>query len=346
MSEQQGEADGGAVSPAVDGMDRMGVVQLLAELRRRDVLLWVEGGQLKCSAKAGAMNAELRDLLGWRKSAILDFLRAADALAKQQPAVVPLQQKGSRPPVFAVGGHNGDVFTYRRLVQHLGPEQPFYGLQPPGLDGKSQPLDSVEGMATYFAGQIRAYNPVGPLVIGGFCAGGTVAIELARQLQAQGAKIGFLALFGCPYATWFRSGSQLWSKMRRIPAHAATLAGQSWAGRRAYVAQNLRGREVPNMLDAQADSVRGMRENLQRVTLQAVRRYEPALFDGRLALFLPSRAWVTEHAALKWRKVAAVTDEYAGPTDSTGDNMLMGPNAAAFAALFQRAAEIPTVGAA
>ena len=113
---------------------------------------------------------------------ILGFLNSAKVLADQPRAIVPLQPLGTRPPVFAVAGHNGDVFCYRALAQHLGDDQPFFGLQPPGADGQSQPLTSVEDLAAYFASQIRAFQPNGPYLLAGYCAGGTIAFELARQL--------------------------------------------------------------------------------------------------------------------------------------------------------------------
>ena len=100
---------------------------------------------------------------------------------------MPLEAAGTRTPIFAVAGHNGDVFAYRALAQHLGPDQPFFGLQPPGLEEGSEPLTRVEDMARYFAEQIRAFRPVGPMSIAGFCAGGTIAFELARELTNSGA---------------------------------------------------------------------------------------------------------------------------------------------------------------
>src|SRR2546427_7475953 len=35
------------------------------------------------------------------------------------------------------------------------------GLQPPGLDGRSEPLTRVEDLAAYFAAQIRTFHPNG-----------------------------------------------------------------------------------------------------------------------------------------------------------------------------------------
>ncbi len=108
-----------------------------------------------------------------------------------------------------MAGHNGDVFTYRVLAHHLSPDQPFYGLQPPGLDeGGSTPLTRVEDLAGYFAQQIREFHPTGPMTIAGYCAGGTIAFELARQLTESGAQVSNLLLFGAPYSGSYRVPGQ------------------------------------------------------------------------------------------------------------------------------------------
>jgi hypothetical protein len=170
----------------------------LAKLRERDIQVWAEGDVLRCSAPAGALTDDLRDALQVRKQEILQFLRSAAALAGQQRAIVPLQSHGRRTPVFGVAGHNGDVFCYRALAQLLGDDQPFYGLQPPGLDGHSELIADVESLAAYFAAQIRAFRPDGPYIIAGFCSDGAVAFELAQQLLQAHVTVDFLALFGCP----------------------------------------------------------------------------------------------------------------------------------------------------
>jgi len=138
------------------------VPAFLEELRSRDIQVWTEGDQLRCNAPTGALTPELRDQLRQRKSAIVQFLRSAEALSRQERAIVPLQPRGQCVPVFAVPGHNGNVFSYRFLAQHLGDDQPFFGLQPPGVDGESDPLTRVEELAAYFAARIRAFRPDGP----------------------------------------------------------------------------------------------------------------------------------------------------------------------------------------
>mgnify|MGYP006170522143 CR=1 FL=1 len=135
--------------------------------------------------------------------------QAAGEIAHQQRAIVPLQPRGSRTPLFAIPGHNGDVFCYRALAQHLGSDQPLFGLQPPGVDGQAEPLRSVEALAAYFASQVRGFMPNGPYGIAGYCAGGAIAFELALQLQRAGATVDFVALFASPHPSWYGPVPQL-----------------------------------------------------------------------------------------------------------------------------------------
>ncbi|HVH67068.1 MAG TPA: thioesterase domain-containing protein [Gemmatimonadales bacterium] len=320
----------------------MRLPELLGDLRKREVRLWADGDRLRCRAPEGVLTPELRHTLQERKREIIEFLRSGAALAEQQRAIVPLQGHGTRTPVFAVAGHNGDVFCYRALVEHLGDDQPFFGLQPPGLDGQSKPLTRVEELARYFAGQIRGFRPSGAYVIVGYCAGGSVAFELARQLQQAGAAIGFVGLFGSPYPTWYRFLPQLRRRVvqqvDRVGRHARALVSLSSSELRQYVAERLRQRKSQRD-EARAvamDPVLTPRAMVESATLAAVRDYTPDHFAGRVGLFLPCRGWLRlGEAGLGWRSVAQATTEYFGPDNCDGDNMLR-EHAARFAELFRR----------
>src|SRR5271165_1358009 len=88
--------------------------------------------------------------------------------------LVAIQPTGFRPPFFCIHGAGGTVLMYRELSQHLGDDQPFYGLQAQGLDGSCPPLTRVEEMAEVYVKEIRKAQPQGPYFIGGYCMGGTV----------------------------------------------------------------------------------------------------------------------------------------------------------------------------
>jgi thioesterase domain-containing protein len=317
------------------------VPNFLATLRNRDVHVWADGDHLRCNAPAGVLSSELRDELQQRKNDILAFLCSAGALARQQRAIVPLQPRGKRTPVFAVAGHNGDVFCYRALAQHLGDEQPFFGLQPPGLDGHSEPLARVEALAAYFAAQMRAFQPNRAYVITGYCAGGTIAFELARQLLRDGATIDALALFGSPFPTSYRLlpglRRHLGHQVKRVVMHARTIISLPSGERRLYLSERLRNRKAQRITDLPAamDPELVQRAKVERATFAALRRYVPDHFAGRLRLFLPSKEWLYSCDAPRWRSVARDTEEYLGADGCNGDTMLREPYAPAFAGLFK-----------
>jgi thioesterase domain-containing protein len=320
----------------------MNAAALLSELRRRDIQVRAVGDQLHLAAKAGALTPELRDGLRRHKHDILKALASAQALENQERAIVPLQQSGTRIPVFGVPGHNGDVFCYRALAQRLGADQPFFGLQPPGVDGLERPLERIEDLAAHFARQIRAFRPQGPYVIAGYCAGGTTAFELAQQLARGGASVPLLALFGSPYPAYFRFPAQFLQRVAeqavRLGGLARDLAVRSPVEWRRYLAERLRRRRerVAAQAEAALDPVLAPRRWVEQSTLAAVRAYTPRPYAGRVALLLPSRQW---DGSRGWRSVAPRAEEYFGPDGCGGHDMLREPHAAALAGLFESAVQ-------
>jgi surfactin family lipopeptide synthetase A len=132
--------------------------------------------------------------------------------------LVPLKSNGTNPPFFCIHEGFGEVFVYRHLAKHLAANQPFYGLQAQGLDGRLPPLNRIEQMATSYLKEIKILQPEGPYYIGGFCAGGVVAYEIAQQLHAQGQEVALLALMDTGFETGFEkdalpSAKEFW-KMR------------------------------------------------------------------------------------------------------------------------------------
>ena len=125
-------------------------------------------------------------------------LEAAGVAPAWSP-LVPIQTGGTRSPFFCVHPIGGAVQGYRHLARHLGTDQPFYGLQAPGLESMvGDTHTAIEEMATAYSRQIREVQPQGPYRLGGWSFGGVVAFEMARQLAATGEGIALLALFDTP----------------------------------------------------------------------------------------------------------------------------------------------------
>jgi acyl transferase domain-containing protein/thioesterase domain-containing protein/acyl carrier protein len=136
----------------------------------------------------------------FRGSTVERMARAVDQRADPAPSspLVAIQPGGSRPPLFFVHPAAGIVFPYFALARELGPDQPFYGLQARGLDGREPPDRTIEEMARYYIEAIRAVQPRGPYFIGGFSFGCLVAFEMAQQLRRAGQTLGLVALVDEP----------------------------------------------------------------------------------------------------------------------------------------------------
>ena len=124
-------------------------------------------------------------------------------------SLVPLQPGGSKPPLFLIHSHGGNVLEYYPLANHLDKDQPVYALQARGLDGNIPKNESLEQIASAYLKEIRTLQSEGPYFLGGFCFGGLVALEAAQQLQAAGQKVALVVMMQTthPGASAFAPGS-------------------------------------------------------------------------------------------------------------------------------------------
>jgi len=109
-------------------------------------------------------------------------------------SLVAINRLGDRTPLFLVHAAEGNVLLYRSLAAHLGADQPVWGLQSAGLDGKSPVDPRFEHVASLYIDEIRKIQPHGPYMLGGYCLGGTIAFEMAHQLIEAGEKVGLVAM--------------------------------------------------------------------------------------------------------------------------------------------------------
>jgi thioesterase domain-containing protein/aryl carrier-like protein len=103
-------------------------------------------------------------------------------------SLVPFQSRGSRPPFFWIHGDS----TAPLLSRYLGHDQPFYGLEHQGQDGRPALYTDVETIAAYYLREMRRVQPNGPYYLGGFSFGGVVALEVAQQLTRQSEHVALL----------------------------------------------------------------------------------------------------------------------------------------------------------
>jgi thioesterase domain-containing protein/acyl carrier protein len=111
-----------------------------------------------------------------------------------QESLILLQDGGAYPPLFLIHDGDGETLLYLNLAQCLQPKRPVYGIQPYNQQGYPMMHTRIPEMAVDYLEQIRSIQPEGPYLLGGLCAGGVIAFEIARQLQSQGQKVDLVAL--------------------------------------------------------------------------------------------------------------------------------------------------------
>jgi amino acid adenylation domain-containing protein len=153
---------------------------------------------LSLTVPAFFQNPTIKQLAAFLDQEIRDK-RAVGSAPAMSPAtmLVTLQTKGRRPPLFFLHGDwAGGGLYCSRLSAHLGDEQPFYVLPP--YQSETRTVLTLEEMAARHLALVREKAPHGPYVLGGYCIGSVVAIEMARQLVAAGEAVGHLLLIDFP----------------------------------------------------------------------------------------------------------------------------------------------------
>ena len=89
----------------------------------------------------------------------------------------------------------------------LKKDHAVYGLQPCSRHNVPLAQTRISEMAAHHIDKIRSIQPHGPYLLGGMCAGGVIAYEIARQLQCHGETVAMVALLdaadvSAPIKTW------------------------------------------------------------------------------------------------------------------------------------------------
>ncbi len=207
-------------------------------------------------------------------------------------SLVAIRAEGSKPPFFCVHAIGGNVLNYRKLSLHLGPDQPLYGLQARGLDGRPAPAATVEQMAASYVQEIRSVQPRGPYRLGGASSGGVVAFEMAQQLRRSGEEVALLVLMDTMLLGARPAVVDLHPRTYALDQHLGHLLARPRAAWGAYVEARARAR-VEAWRDA-LDQALGRPTRREPTPFElitardraAMRAYTPAAYDGPITLIL------------------------------------------------------------
>jgi amino acid adenylation domain-containing protein len=229
-------------------------------------------------------------------------------------SLVPIQPRGKYPPLYCAHGGGGNVLSFEALARHLGPDQPVYGLQSFGLDGRA-PYTRVEEMAAHYLRDILEFQPEGPYYLEGMSFGGLVALEMAQMLKAGGKEVAMLALLDT-YPKGYAKYTGAESFLRKIQLRLSEFLALQSKDKLVFLRN--RGREYGGKLASLLKpSPRGARNGEESQITRAVRtvweanliasaRYEPKPYNGRVTIFWARESYInsTHRFRLGWSTLA------------------------------------------
>ena len=152
---------------------------------------------------------------------IIDALVAArnESLTHLSPNAVLLREGGPKRIFLAYSG-TGELSQYLRLALRLPPDFAVYGITPARLGRLPQVDLTIPKMARHMVKVVREIQPEGPYYLGGLCAGGVIAFEAARQLEAKDGTITRLVLLDAanpqaPLRRWLTTKHR-WERFKEV----------------------------------------------------------------------------------------------------------------------------------
>ncbi len=216
-------------------------------------------------------------------------------------SLVPLQPRGRRSPLFITHGVGGNVISFHGLAARLGEDQPVYGIQAQSLVGREPALLRLEDLAAYYVRDVRRVQAHGPYHLLGYSFGGTLALEMARQLQSEGEEVALLGMLDARTRRYDQTAARGAPTTARLNRRIDRLHGNTnrltAIDQLQYIGQKLRTRVI--RFGCRTAAKLGFRRipawmrSPYDINWVAFENYRPEPYDGRLVLF---RASEQEHS--------------------------------------------------
>jgi thioesterase domain-containing protein len=176
-------------------------------------------------------------------------------------------------------------------------------------------------MASLYVREIRKFQPHGPYLLGGYCLGGTIALEMAQQLREQGESVALLALFDT--MNWSRVRTlSLWGKARhrgwRLIFHVQNVLFLNFKEKVTFLREKLRTLQDRTRLwrgiwlgrlmhgHHRSKSPTSILAEVWGINDRAALNYVPRPYPGVITDFRPTKQYA-EYAGpdVKWDGIAA-----------------------------------------
>ncbi len=243
------------------------------------------------------------------------------------PKVSPIQGGGSRPPLFWMNAGP----RYRALAARLGRDLPFLGVSIEAEEEESLPAQTtLQEIAAYMVGKIRAIRAHGPYQLGGLCVSGLLAYEVAAQLKASGEEVALVVMLDALNLHDFMACPARKILASRVRFHWKKIASGSFRQAWRHVAERFTDRFAKTSME----STVLWSEKLH----QAALRYQPQAYAGRVLLVEPTERLDIAGLAESWAGIAQPRREIQ-PVNGDHISVLREPMVQELAVLIRRSVE-------
>jgi thioesterase domain-containing protein len=234
------------------------------------------------------------------------------------PMIVPIRPKGRLAPLFVIHSY----LLYGVMTEVVEQGRPVYGVRELPDIPEAQ---SVEDRAAAYMKEILKVYSGGALLLAGWCAAGSLTVEIARQLREFGHEVGLVALFDAErpgYQPAVLGRRPNWWADTLIPSlrfHSQRFRRANGRAKVSYIGDMVHHR-WDALLEALFMRYRRTALSLQRVfrfalpeaafnntwsSIAAIQNYTPAKYSGRVTLF--RAADVPQHPGadetLGWKEI-------------------------------------------
>ncbi len=220
-------------------------------------------------------------------NAIALALASVDVPRALPEGIVVLQPHGTATPLFGFPGLAGTPLAFAAMASKLGEDQPFYGVAVPGFENVPGSYSTVEEIAAAMLTMIRQVQPTGPYQFAGYCFGGLLAYEAARQLAAGGEQVSLLAIYDAftpegrsPLPAWRRGLVHL-RLLASDASHWTEIAGKL---RLSHLSRKMRKPQTPYWIEPAGDEL-SAGTVLWKTNALAASKYRPAGYAGPILWF-------------------------------------------------------------
>jgi len=240
------------------------------------------------------------------------LIREQSAETDASPALVGLQTRGTQPPIcWLPGGSGMSSIPYREVSRLLGADQPVYSLESPVV--LDAPVD-LRTRATSYVAALRAGLPP-PYTLLGYSSGAWIALQMARQLSAEGAEVTRVVVFDAPVPRRLTARDRAAKAMQHLRWHLRRMRNEpleELAGLGRGVERRLHrwitGR-IPEEQNFPTGSLYDQVDRRIRAAILAFSREHHPKWDGRITLILGEQVdypYLSGELDLRlgWRQIA------------------------------------------